>query len=554
MADDNPVTAPAEAEKPEPTSADKQEVSETVAASDEITTEPADTTNDKKEAEADGEEPTASGDATEPKADDDSGAAPADVEDATRETNGTPASAKKSSKDRRRSSGVGEKSKSLSRKKSQARLTQLNAKPGEYYLARLRSYAPWPSIICDEEIMPKTLLDNRPVTAMQADGTYRADYADDGKRAHERTFPVMFFGTNEFAWVPNTQLTPLDPADCKDVSDKNKAKGLIAAYKVAAEGHDLQYFKNLLADHQAALQQEIEEAEAEENAKATAKAEKAKKNKRKSKGAETDVDMEDADEKKPKSSKKRKNEAETEAEKPAKTPKTSTKLKLTTPKAPAEEKKTPASKTKKAPAKKGKAAAKDEEEETVEAKEPEKQIDPEELKKKKEKEVLFLRHKLQKGFISRDAPPNEDEMATYFAKLEKHTDLEVSIIRSTKINKVLKMIVKLNTIPRDEEFNFRQRAMNILSSWKPVLDSGTPAGDKEAKPTTNGSSKEDEGADTPKLEPKEEKEPETKAASEDTPMPDVDADKPEETEAEKETTEVEKPEEKAEEKILEASA
>lgn len=113
------------------------------------------------------------------------------------------------------------------------------------------------------------------------------------------------------AWVPNTQLTPLDPADCKDVSEKNKAKGLIAAYKVAAEGHDLQHFKNLLADHQAALQQEIEEAEAEENAKA----EKAKKNKRKSKGAETDVDMEDADEKKPKSSKKRKNEAEIEAEK-----------------------------------------------------------------------------------------------------------------------------------------------------------------------------------------------------------------------------------------------
>lgn len=140
-------------------------------------------------------------------------------------------------------------------------------------------------------------------------------------------------------------------------------------------------------------------------------------------------------------------------------------------------------------------------------------------------------------------------MATYFTKLEKHTDLEVSIIRSTKINKVLKMIVKLNTIPRDEEFKFRQRAMNILSSWKAVLDSGTPAGDKTAKPTTNGSSKEDDGADTPKLETKEEKEPETKAASEDTPMPDVDADKPEETEAEKVTTE-EKPEEKA----LEASA
>lgn len=236
---------------------------------------------------------------------------------------------------------------------------------------------------------------------------------------------------------------------------------------------------------------------------------------------------------------------------PTKTPKTATKLKLTTPKAPAEEggKKTPASKTKKASTKKGKAATNDEEA-AAEAKEQEKQVDPEQLKQKKEKEgmysapackrplcdqsclhyaVLFLRHKLQKGFISRDQPPKEDEMATmatYFDKLEKHADLEVSIIRSTKINKVLKMIVKLSTIPRDEEFNFRQRAMNILSSWKNVLDSDVPgvSGDKEAKATPNGVAKDDETAETPKLETAEEKETDSKAAKDDTPMADADAD------------------------------
>lgn len=72
---------------------------------------------------------------------------------------------------------------------------------------------------------------------------------------------------------------------------------------------------------------------------------------------------------------------------PAKTPKTSTKLKLTTPKAPAEEKKTPASKAKKASAKKAKVVS--DEESAAEAKEPEKQVDPEELKKKKEKESTY---------------------------------------------------------------------------------------------------------------------------------------------------------------------
>lgn len=178
--------------------------------------------------------------------------------------------------------------------------------------------------------------------------------------------------------------------------------------------------------------------------------------------------------------------------------------------------------------------------------------------------VLFLRHKLQKGFISRDQPPKEDEMATmatYFDKLEKHTDLEVSIIRTTKINKVLKMIVKLNTIPRDEEFNFRQRAMNILSAWKNVLDSDTPAasGEKDARPAANGVIKDDETVETPKLETEEEKEPETKATQDDTPMADADADKaaPQATDAsQKEITEGDKPTEdkSAEEKTAEASA
>jgi outer membrane biosynthesis protein TonB len=137
-------------------------------------------------------------------------------------------------------------------------------------------------------------------------------------------------------------------------------------------------------------------------------------------------------------------------------------------------------------------------------------------------------------------------MATYFDKLEKHTDLEVSIIRSTKINKVLKMIVKLNAIPRDEEFNFRQRAMHILSSWKNVLDAETTPGpaDKSDKPTANGS-KEDDGADTPKLETEEEKETETKSAKDDvdSPMPDADAEKA--PEPEKEAADIEKPAEES---------
>ncbi|KAL4902551.1 hypothetical protein BDW74DRAFT_180656 [Aspergillus multicolor] len=463
--------------------------------------------------------------------------APAEAERAPApEANGTPSTTKKLPI-KRKSTGGDTKSK-LNRKKSITRITHLDAKAGDYYLARLRSFPPWPAIICDEEILPQSLLSSRPVTARRADGTYREDYADGGKRVAERTFPVMFLQTNEFAWIPNTDLSPLDPAACKDISEKGKSKALLAAYGIAAEEHDLAHYKTMLADHQAAIQQEEEEKEAQEAAKAAAKAEKAaKKNKRKSMEIQDDVDMEDADEEKqPKSSKKRKKDAEAESdEKPAKTPKTTTRLKLTTPKTPAEDKKAAgSSKAKQSANKKGKkAAASEEEDESSPApKEPEPKVNLEEAKKKREREVLFIRHRLQKGFISRDHPPKEEEMSQmsgYFTKLEKLNDLEVSIIRETKIHKVLRMIIKLPNIPRDEEFDFRKRALDILSKWKNVLDSdrATPAQDKDEKPKANGVHKEKEGsAEAPAKasESKSEKEDETKldTPDQDTPMPDAD--------------------------------
>ena len=160
-----------------------------------VPSESAAATHKKTEAEAEAEKPAASDKAPGVKADGDAAeSAPADAEAAPAEANGTPASAKKSSKNRRTSSGATQK---LNRKKSQSRITHLDAKPGQYYLARLRSYAPWPAIICDDEILPESLLVARPVTAMQKDGSYKGEYAEGGRRTHERTFPVMFFETNE---------------------------------------------------------------------------------------------------------------------------------------------------------------------------------------------------------------------------------------------------------------------------------------------------------------------------------------------------------------------
>jgi hypothetical protein len=109
------------------------------------------------------------------------------------DTNGTPA-AQKVSADKKKSTSTPKK---LNKKKSSAKITNLDATPGEHYFARLKSFPPWPAIVCDEAMLPAILRNTRPVTPKKPDGTYNEPYADGGKKVNERTFPIMFLGTNE---------------------------------------------------------------------------------------------------------------------------------------------------------------------------------------------------------------------------------------------------------------------------------------------------------------------------------------------------------------------
>ncbi len=122
--------------------------------------------------------------------------AQAESASATPATNGTPRLAKRASvggSSKKKSSAVPEhKSKKLNKKKSKP-LTNLNAQPGQYYIARMKGHPPWPSIVCDEDMLPNSLLTTRPVTAQLPNGSFKKpEYADGGKRAYERTFPIMF--------------------------------------------------------------------------------------------------------------------------------------------------------------------------------------------------------------------------------------------------------------------------------------------------------------------------------------------------------------------------
>lgn len=202
-------------------------------------------------------------------------------------------------------------------------------------------------------------------------------------------------------------------------------------------------------------------------------------------------------------------------------------MKLTTGKTPTTDKKSEKKASKPKSEKKKKAKAEEEDESEEPEKEEAPPVDPVQARKDREKEVLFLRHKLQKGFLSRDQEPSEEEMpqmATYIKKLEAYNGtLEVSIIRQTKINKVLKGILKLNTIPKDEEYHFRERSVKLLGIWNQLLGAEPADGEKSAKEdkatptetTTNGVQKEVEKEVDEKVEPKvEEPKDNTVAADE----------------------------------------
>jgi len=76
-----------------------------------------------------------------------------------------------------------------------------------------------------------------------------------------------------------------------------------------------------------------------------------------------------------------------------------------------------------------------------------------------------------------------DTMAEYFSSLEQLDDLEQSVIRTTKIHKVLKAINKLANIPKDEEHNFKARSVALLAKWQKVLADGGEAGAEDGDKT-----------------------------------------------------------------------
>lgn len=400
--------------------------------------------------------------------------------------NKTPA---KANNNRRKSTGG---KKSGGKKGAKAKVFYLDAKPGDHFLVKLKGYPDWPAVVIDEEMLPDQLKANRPTTAKQADGTYNENYADGGKRVGDRKFPVMYLHTNEFGWVVNTDFQgPLTAELAEETINKGTKlrKDLRAAFELAVEQHDLDHYKEVLDAHKQMLE---EDAAIKAAAAATPKKSKKKGN------DDDDVDMADSVKSK---AKKRKAEDETpQRSDSVKKPKIKLNTSTNTPKA------------------NNGSAAKDSSAKKMKQKKGDKkdapQDTPEERLARKQKEVLYLRYKLQRGLLSKDAPPKAEEMksmAEYISMLENMPKLEAVVIKETRIYKVMKQIIKLSNIPHEEEYQFKSRSQKLLDGWNKTL-----ASDESSANGVNGAkeSPAEEKTNGDKTEAtKEPKEPE-KAADE----------------------------------------
>ncbi|KAG5361046.1 PWWP domain-containing protein 1 [Yarrowia sp. B02] len=298
--------------------------------------------------------------------------------------------------------------------------------PGSVVLAKVKGFPAWPGMVVPENVLPSSVLDAKP-------------------RKNRQMWPVRFFIDTTHTWAYRNDLKPLGVDEAakflKSASRGRKDKSLHAAYKVASEPPSLDDF----------VEQVYGDAEDEDE--------------------EDEEDEEEAEEKPP--AKKRKTAA-----KPAAASATSSA------KSKAAAVKEAISQAKK---KSGHGAAKESKEDAkakggakADAKAGSKSASaspalsaskpkssPAPRRSDKEGKVLVIRHKLQRGLLSGSVPEDSElpGLSQYLTRLEEFEGLETSIIRQTKINKVLKGIVKLESVPKDEEYGFKERSLKLLTEW-----------------------------------------------------------------------------------------
>ncbi|WRT70227.1 uncharacterized protein IL334_007222 [Kwoniella shivajii] len=321
-----------------------------------------------------------------------------------------------------------------------------NYEVGDIVLARLRGYPPWPARIANPDTLPRNVLKQRP-----------------GKNPY--IYCCQFFPAGDFSWLQSKEIKPLSSSDISSYLSEPHRKatgGLREAYQTAQDPTEWD-----------SAQSEIQQAKEE---------------------ADNNVDeLEDEDEDAP-SGGKRKRGAQ-EKKKPGKKAKT-TKAKADDVE---EEEEAPKSKAKSKPAAKPKPATAKGSKAPVSKPENQEPADDDPLATNPEcVKVKDWRHKLQRAFLSKSLPSAE-EMPSYddlFKTIESYDSMTIDALQYSKIGKVMKKIMTLTEIPRNDDFKITDRASKLMHQWTDFIASseGKPNGNGEAP--TNGEKKEEEKTET----------------------------------------------------------
>ncbi|KAJ7452213.1 hypothetical protein FB451DRAFT_696180 [Mycena latifolia] len=330
-------------------------------------------------------------------------------------------------------------------------------------LGKIRGFPAWPGMVVDPSTVPKAVSKERPASKKST------------------VYAIRFFPAGDYAWLPPKELKRLTPAEIAAfVGDSGEGGG-----SSGRKGGDL------MEGYRKALDPEAWEVEHAAKAEAPKKPRKSKsKAKKKGEdGEEEDELMEEAP---------ADDDEEAEAEDDAKPGKKRKRTGSPAPKAKAKPKAAAATKNGKkgGKAKKSKAAVESEDEGAAEEAEAEGEegadaedgaggraskkskvadaakleSDPEALK------VREWRHKLQKTFLSSNKSlPKEEEMPavdTLFTTVEGYQNMNIDYLTFSKIGKVMRHIHLLepNKVPRDDEFNFRERAKALVDKWHQILN------------------------------------------------------------------------------------
>ncbi|KAL0957086.1 hypothetical protein HGRIS_003182 [Hohenbuehelia grisea] len=352
-------------------------------------------------------------------------------------------------------------------------------------LGKIRGYPPWPGMVVDPESVPPTVKRERP-----------------GKKS--TFYCVRFFPMGDYAWLVSKDMSKLQKHEIQSYINEpfKKSGDLLEGYRIALDPkrweEDVENAASAAGEEEANA--EVDQLESADDGDASSTAGKSKKAVTKKRKRESESAS------KPKAAKKAKakNDDETPAAKkksPAKGKKNGAKSNTLVESedeadgGAAEDDDEDAGPSKKAsspPAKRAKRGEKKKDEEE------EGSTDSEALR------VREWRHRLQKSFLGK-TPPKEEDMSALdqlFTTIETYDKMNIQYLQFSKIGKVMRHVTALEDkkVPRDSEFKFRDRAKALVEQWHTILhkasdDVNGDAKEKEKSSPPDGEGKTDAVAD-----------------------------------------------------------